>query len=59
MWVVGCDECVLMWDFAVWTVWEQEAEKKRRQGITAELERRREAQLEAELRRQEMKESLK
>lgn len=43
----------------VWTVWEQEAEKKRRQGVSAELERRREAQLEAEARRQEMKDSLK
>ncbi|KAK4508728.1 hypothetical protein PRZ48_002467 [Zasmidium cellare] len=46
-------------DRHIWTVWEQEAEKKRRQGVTAELERRREAQLEAELRRKEMQESLK
>lgn len=39
----------------VWTVWEQEAEKHRKQGVQAELDRRRDA----EAMRQEIKGSIK
>lgn len=39
----------------VWTVWEQEAEKNRKLGVQAELDRRRDA----EAMRQEIKGSIK
>lgn len=49
----------LMHDFAddrtVWTVWEQEAEKHRKAGVQAELNRRKDA----EAMKQEIKNSLK
>lgn len=40
---------------SVWTVWEQEAEKNRKAGVQAELDRRRDA----EAMRQEIKGSIK
>ncbi|CZT21050.1 related to Assembly factor cbp4 [Ramularia collo-cygni] len=42
-------------DKQIWTVWEQEAEKHRKQGVQAELDRRRDA----EAMRQEIKGSIK
>ncbi|KAK5129035.1 hypothetical protein LTR85_000368 [Meristemomyces frigidus] len=45
-------------DKPIWTVWEQEVEKRRQLGITQELHRRKAAAAEAETRRQEMKSSL-
>lgn len=43
---------------SVWSVWEQEAEKNRLAGVTAELEKRRAEALAAEQRKQEIKNSL-
>jgi hypothetical protein len=42
-------------DIVVWTVWEQEAEKHRKAGVQAELNRRKDA----EAMRQEIKDSIK
>jgi len=44
---------------AVWTVWEQEAAKQRELGIQKELDRRKQDALEAEARKQELKNSLR
>ncbi|KAK3671479.1 Assembly factor cbp4 [Recurvomyces mirabilis] len=46
-------------DKPVWTVWEEEAEKRRQLGITAELDRRRATAAEAEKLKEEMKNSLR
>ncbi|KAF7187433.1 Assembly factor cbp4 [Pseudocercospora fuligena] len=43
----------------IWTVQEEEATRMRREGVQAELDRRRAAQQEAEERRMEIKNSLK
>jgi hypothetical protein len=43
----------------VWTAWEQDVEKRRREGVLAELERRKAADAEAEARRQEIRNSIK
>jgi hypothetical protein len=39
--------------------WEQQAAKKRQQGVQAELDRRKAAEAEAEARRQEIKNSIR
>ncbi|KAK4548299.1 assembly factor cbp4 [Oleoguttula mirabilis] len=46
-------------DKPIWTVWEQEVEKKRQLGIQQELDRRKASTAEAETRRQEMQNSLR
>ncbi|KAF1827247.1 CBP4-domain-containing protein [Dissoconium aciculare CBS 342.82] len=43
----------------IWTAWEQDVEKRRREGVLAELERRKAADAEAEARRQEIRNSIK
>ncbi|KAK3713815.1 Assembly factor cbp4 [Vermiconidia calcicola] len=46
-------------DKPIWVEWEQQAAKKRQEGVQAELDRRKAADAEAEARRQEIKNSLR
>lgn len=50
---------MLMFDATVWQVWEDELAKKRAEGVTAELERRRAADAEAQARKEELRQSIK
>lgn len=53
------DVTMLMFDETVWQVWEDELAKKRAEGVTAELERRRAADAEAQARKEELRQSIK
>ncbi|CAK1354903.1 Assembly factor cbp4 [Cercospora beticola] len=46
-------------DKHIWQVWEDELAKKRAEGVTAELERRRAADAEAQARKEELRQSIK
>lgn len=43
----------------VWQVWEDDLTKKRAEGVTAELERRRAAEAESQARKDELRQSIK